>query len=134
MTSTSRRRIRGDRWDGPLNHDWTIEDASPADFERALEQLDGRSRTMLTVEGDGQRHLTVGGGAGRYVVYISFDNDDFWNLLCPIPQAGIVLLNAGGQEGDYPAKQIVDLAQARAAGRAFFDHQGLDPAQQWEKQ
>ena len=55
-------------------------------------------------------------------------------MASPEPKEGVVLLNAGGQEGDYPAKQIVSLDQALAAGREFFDKRRLDPAQTWDRQ
>ena len=96
--------IHGDRWKGVLNHEWRIECASSADLERALDQLDARTRTTVTIHCDGEQHLTIGGGAGRHVVYATFDNDQFWNLLRSQPATGMILLNAGGQEGDYPAE------------------------------
>lgn len=127
-------RIHGDCWDGVLNHEWHIDGASPEDMERALERLDARTYTMLTIQGDGEQHLTIGGGAGRYVVYATFDNEEFWNLLSTQRADGVVLLNAGGQEGDYPANQIVSLEQARVAGQAFLLRRQLDPGQRWDRQ
>lgn len=82
---------------------------------------------MLTIQGPGEQHLAVGGGSGRYVVYATFDNCDFLNLLAATVDDGSVLLNAGGQEGDYSARQIVDLTQAEKAARAFFAGLRLDP-------
>ena len=130
----SMRRIRGDRWDGVLNHEWDVDRASVEDFDRALDRLDARIYTMLTIEGSGEQHLTIGGGAGRYVVYATFGNEEFWNLLCGKSATGTILLNAGGQEGDFPATQVVSKEQAGAAGRVFLDACQLDPTQQWEKQ
>jgi hypothetical protein len=43
----SMRKIRGDRWDGVLNHEWDIDRASVEDFDRALDRLDARIYTML---------------------------------------------------------------------------------------
>jgi hypothetical protein len=88
---------------------------------------------MVTIQGDEEEHFSVGGGGGRYVAYATFDNEEFWSLLRPEPAGGVILLNAGGQEGDYPAREVVSLEQARAAGRAFFLEQSLDPSQQWAK-
>lgn len=126
--------IYGDRWEGVLNHEWRIDRASSADLARALERLDARTQTIVTIQGDGEQHLTIGGGAGQYVVYATFDNDQFWNLLRSQPASGTILLNAGGQEGDYPAQQIVTKEQALGAGLAFLDVGALDPTQQWQKQ
>ena len=132
--TVDRRKILGDHWEGVLNREWSIEEASSADLDRTLDRLDARTYTMVTIQADGDRHLTIGGGAGQYVVYATFDNEEFWNLLRPQPIVGTVLLNAGGQQGDFPAAQVVDMEQARAAGRAFLDACHLNPTQQWQKQ
>jgi Immunity protein Imm1 len=127
------RRILGDHWEGVLNHEWTVEEASSADLDRALERLDARIYTMITVQLGGEQHLTIGGGAGQYVVYATFDNEVFWNLLRPQPIVGTVLLNVGGQQGDFLAAQVVDKQQARVAGHVFLNACLLNPTQQWEK-
>lgn len=126
--------IHGDRWQGVLNHEWRIDRASPSDLEHALDQLDGRIHTMLSIQGEGEHHLAIGGGAGQYVVYATFDNEQFWNLQRSQPASGTILLNAGGQEGDYPAEQVVTKEQARAAALTFLDVGQLDPTQRWLKQ
>ena len=128
------RRILGDCWEGVLNREWSIEEASSADLERALDRLDARTYTMVTIQVGGDRHLTIGGGAGQYVVYATFDNEGFWNLLRPQPIVGTILLNAGGQQGDFPAAQVVDKEQAGAAGRAFLEGCHLNPTHQWQQQ
>jgi hypothetical protein len=127
-------KILGDCWKGELNHEWSVDDAAEGDLDRALERLDARTYTIVTIQGDGEQHLTVGGGAGQFVVYATFDNDEFWNLVRPESATGVVWLNAGGQEGDFPAAQVVAKEQAQAAGRIFLNSGRLDPSQQWQKQ
>lgn len=68
------------------------------------------------------------------MVYATFDNCDFWNLLSVALDDDIVSLNAGGQEGDYPARHIVDLRDAQAAAQSFLEGLTLDPSLRWEKQ
>lgn len=126
--------IHGDSWRGVLNDEWRVDDPSWDDVSKAIGRLDAKTFTMVTIQGPGEQHLAVGGGAGRYVVYATFDNCDFWNLLVATADDGTVLLNAGGQEGDYPACQIVDLHQAETAAQAFFVGLQLDPSLRWEKQ
>ena len=133
MRTSKPCRIRGDRWNGALSQEWQTDNPSAADFEQALLRLDAKEYTMMTVAGDDETHLTIGGGGGRYVVYATFDNENFWNLMRRDPIDGTVLLNAGGQEGDFPAARVVGLEQARAAGRVFLDYRQLDPSQEWEK-
>jgi hypothetical protein len=127
-------KIHGDRWEGVMNHEWRIEQPSQQDMEQALQRLDAETYTMMTIHGEGERHMTIGGGGGQYVVYATFDNEEFWNLLSPQDEQGVVLLNAGGQEGDYPSGQIVNLEEACAAARTFFCQQRLDPDLRWTKQ
>ncbi|NTX39367.1 MULTISPECIES: Imm1 family immunity protein [unclassified Myxococcus] len=129
---TKMAMIHGDRWEGLMLHEWKVDRASSADLERALDRLDARSHTMVTILQEGEQHLTMGGGAGQFVVYATFDNNQFWNLLRSQPATGTTLLNVGGQEGDYPAEQIVTKEQALAAGLAFLDTGRLDPSQQWQ--
>jgi hypothetical protein len=126
--------IHGDRWRGVLNDEWHVDDPSWDGVSQAIQRLDAKTFTIVTIQGPGEQHLAVGGGAGRYVVYATFDNCDFWNLLTGTSDDGTVLLNAGGQEGDYPACQIVDLDQTQKAARAFFVGLQLEPSLRWEKQ
>jgi hypothetical protein len=134
MSDMNKCQIDIDCWDGLQDCGWCIDPASLRDLDQALERLDSRKYTMVMILGEGEQHLTVGGGSGRYVVYATFDNEEFWNLLCADLKDGMVALNIGGQEGNYPARQVVDLEQARAAGRFFFERRQLDPAQHWERQ
>lgn len=127
-------RIHGDRWAGVLNHEWHLDAPTFDDVNRALDRLDAKIYTMLTLQGVGEQQMTIGGGAGRYIVYATSENEEFWNLLRPAAGDDIVFLNAGGQEGDYPARQVVNIVQARAAARKFFAQQQRDPDQTWERQ
>lgn len=127
-------RIDGDRWDGVLCFEWYIEAPSSHDLNHALERLDAKTYTMVTLQGAGEGHMTIGGGAGKYVVYTTSDNREFWNLLSPHGEDSIELLNIGGQEGEYPARHVVDLVQARAAAQKYFERQQRNSEQKWEMQ
>lgn len=126
--------ISGDHWVGSANHEWRVDSPSSDDLERALNRLNAKEYTSLCIEGDGERHMMVGGGGSKYVVYATLDNEEFWNLIAVEAKEGVVSLNAGGQEGDYPANQIVDLKQALHACLAFLATQELDADLKWEQQ
>jgi hypothetical protein len=134
MSKVNVRKIHGDCWNGVLNEEWAIDQASSADFDHALERLDACTYTMLVIEGDDEQYLIIGGGSSQYVVCATFDNEESWNLLSAEAMPGTVLLNVGGQEGDYPAVQVVNMEQARTAGRVFLDTLQLDSTQKWKKQ
>jgi Immunity protein Imm1 len=126
--------LHGDCWEGVHNREWHIDPASIEDVLRALARLDARKYTMLTIRRSGEQHFVIGGGAGRYVVYATFDNEEFWNLSTGGAEAGVVMINAGGQEGDFPARHVVDPQRAAAAAKAFCLRGALEPAESWEKQ
>jgi hypothetical protein len=123
-----------DSWDGFTSLNERVGDASVADLVRALETLDATSHTMVTVSFGDAKHLAIGGGAGQYVVYATFDTEEFWNLRRAPPIKGIVVLNVGGHVGTYPASHVVGLDQAKAAACAFLEEGRLDPMQPWDKQ
>lgn len=132
-SSANTSSIAGDEWQGVVNHEWRIDSASATDLDRVLDRLDALTYTLITIQSEGEKHLAIGGGNGQYVVYATFDNEVFWNLLSTNPGTGTVLLNAGGQEGDFPAERIVGREQARAAGRAFLAAGQLDVGQRWRQ-
>lgn len=126
-------RIHGDRWDGVLNHEWQIDEPSEAELEQALLRLDAERYTMVAIVAGQENHLAIAGGRGRYVVCATLE-DELWSLIVPATGLGTVRLNAGGQEGDFPAAQVVTLEEARAAGLVFLRTHKLDPGQRWERQ
>jgi len=134
MKNVNKLSLSGDLWDGPLNHDWKNHDPSIEDFDCALKALDALERTMVSIHYGDEACLTIAGGSGRYVVYACTGDENFWNLMRPDKEDGVVLLNAGGQEGDFPARQVVDFSQASAAGAFFFKFHQMDPSLYWEKQ
>jgi hypothetical protein len=134
MKKVNSTTLSGDRWDGDYNFEWRDEGASRNEFEYALGRLDAKTYTLLTIHAEGDAHLTIAGGNGQYVVYATFDNEDFWNLIRSEDAGGTVILNAGGQEGDYPARQVVGMPEAHVAGLFFLDFNHLDSSHNWEKQ
>jgi hypothetical protein len=126
-------RILADRWRGAQCDEDVIESPSADDFARALAALDARERTMLCLHVPDGRQLTIGGGNGKYVVYAALSKDEFWNLLIETAENGTVSVTAGGQEGDFPAEQVVDQTQALRAGLAFMESGKLDPTLCWKR-
>jgi hypothetical protein len=97
--------------------------------------MDAKTRTLISLYGLDGSYLAVGGGAGKYVVYISTVEEEFWNLLKQHSEKnGIVMLNAGGQDGDYPSRQVVDKESALRAAKTFFRTGNRDASLSWEKQ
>lgn len=112
----------------------TITDPTWSDVEREIGALDARTQTLVMLAPppplgmpEGEHHLAIGGGGeGRFIVYATEDNLNFWNLTDP-DRSGVerkVRMNIGGQEGEYREAQLVshDLA-LRAARRYIADGQ-----------
>ena len=98
----------------------------------AVQQLDGKTRTLVTLEVGDDHHMAVGGGGGRYVVYMTLDNKQFKNLIIPRKSGPKVMLRCGGQEGDFAPNQCVDLETARRAVDTFALTGQPDPDLTWE--
>lgn len=124
-----------DLWDGL--HCKCEETANPSICEvvEAIDALDADQRTMITLFGPNGEHLVVGGGNGQYVCFISTSDDELWNLkdehaVCENP----VLLNVGGQQGDYLPKNVVDRDMIVQAATEFFDGGRRANSLGWERQ
>jgi hypothetical protein len=128
-------RIVTDKWSGLLCDEDEIHAPTVDDLDRVIEELDAKTHTLVSLYGESGAYLSIGGGAGQYVAYASTSDEQLWNLLSDSDDRnGIVLLNAGGQEGDFPARQVVDKVLALQAARVFFGTGKLDFALRWEKQ
>ena len=126
-------QLVADKWSGIRCEEEIAHDPSEDDFLLAFANLNARDRTTLCLEARNGRRLVIGGGGGSYVVYCSFSDDEFWNLTSSATTNERVMLCAGGQEGDFPARQIVDADHARQAGLSFIKHAQLDSGLRWER-
>jgi hypothetical protein len=50
-------------------------------IEAAIRQLDGHHKTLVTLEAEGETHMAVGGGKGKYSVYLTFDNGEHLKIV-----------------------------------------------------
>lgn len=120
----------------------TMENPTWADVEREVGALDARTRTLVMLapsppQGapEGDHHLAVGGGDGRFIVYTTEDNLDFWNLTAPDTSGTerTVRMTVGGQEGEYREAQFVSQDQALQAARRYFEDGQRAPGLVWTK-
>lgn len=122
-----------ENWEGDRNkcliqivRDWT-------EIATAIKELDGHRKTLVTLEADSETHMAVGGGAGKYVVYLTFDNETF-HYLVDLSQPDLDnSLTVGGQEGVYPAKLCVDLDTALKAAETFAEFGTMEKSVIWER-
>jgi Immunity protein Imm1 len=110
-----------------------IQNPSLDDVEMAVRALDGVHNTMVVLGTDGPGHMAIGGGAGRYIVYSTPDNLTFYVPIDPVAPQGSITLVAGGEEGEYPARQTADLDSALRAARTYTRDGSQDPTLTWEQ-
>lgn len=127
--------LRLDDWAGVTYAERVIGAPSWDQVDAAIAALDAARHTSLTLEGASGEVMMIGGGGGGYVVFYQIGEDTFWNLRSEAPADGeAILLNCGGQEGDFRPNEIVDADRARAAARTMLDVGGIDVTLGWERQ
>jgi Immunity protein Imm1 len=122
-----------DEWIGNQNKESIESVNSWQSIESAIRQLDGQRKTLVTLETDGETHMSVGGGQGKYIVYVTFDNESFDYLVDPTKPNTEELLLVGGQIGHYPAKSCVDLDMTLKSAKAFAEKGEMLDSVIWEK-
>lgn len=123
-----------EKWVGNRNEGELIENPDWSQIETAIRQLDGKSKTLVTLGADDETYMTIGGGeSGKYVVSVTFDNIDFHNLVDLSKPDETEKLVVGGQEGIYPAKICVNLLHCLLAARTFAESGKLDSLLTWEE-
>jgi hypothetical protein len=123
-----------EKWVGNRNEGEFIENPNWSQIEAAIRELDGKSKTLVTLGADDETYMTIGGGESeKYIVSVTFDNISFHNLVNLSKPDGTENLIVGGQEGIYPAKICVDLLRCLLAARTFTESGKLDPLVCWEE-
>ena len=75
----------------------------------------------------------VGGGNGKCVVYMTFDNEAFQYVVDPSKSNKDENLTVGGQAGSYPARLCVDINTALKAAQTFAEHGVMETSIVWER-
>ncbi|MBN4049981.1 hypothetical protein JYT84_00975 [bacterium AH-315-M10] len=124
-----------DRWDGIYCENSKTPNPGLEDVVAAVRALDACTATMVALYGDEEAHLAIGGGGGRYVVYVTDDNEVFLNLINEASEdEGVVLLFVGGQEGEYPSRMVVGLEAAVNAATDYVETGRPAAGLRWEEQ
>lgn len=125
-----------DDWSGTVNGERVILAPELQQVADAVAALDGARQTLVTLlRGAGDEHMSIGGGPERFVVYLTEDNLNFHNLVAADEsEHETIALVAGGQLGDYPARQCVRAEHALRAAATYAELGELDAALDWERQ
>ena len=122
-----------DNWQGPINNESDVDQPTDDQIADAIGRLDAKRRTVVTLLAEGECHMAVGGGEGRYVGYVTYDNMKFHQLqTSAAPQGPEVDLCVGGQVGNYAPSDIVSREVAVRAALHFAATGELDPSCEWK--
>ncbi|MCY6494525.1 Imm1 family immunity protein [Leptolyngbya sp. GGD] len=102
-------------------------------METTIRLLDERHKTLVTLETEDETHLAVGGGQGKYLVYLTFDNETFYYLSDSSKQDEQENLVVSGQSGLYPAKYCVPLTTALKAAKTFAEFGKMEETLAWKE-
>ncbi len=102
-------------------------------FNNIIGAIDGKSKTLVTLGLDEDTYMSIGGEENKYIVTVTFDNFRFYILVNSPKSQQIETLIVGGQEGNYPANQCVDLLHCLLAARTFTESGKLDELLTWEE-
>ncbi|MEH2424916.1 MAG: Imm1 family immunity protein [Nostoc sp.] len=120
-------------WIGNQNRGSVEQAQSWLKIEAAIKELDGHRKTLVTLKTEGETHMAIGGGIQKYVVYVTFDNENFYYLVdlskSNIDETVIV----GGQEGVYPAKSCIDLNTTLKAAKTFAELGIMEESVIWKQ-
>lgn len=125
--------VTTEKWVGNRNQAGFIEDPNWNQLEAAIRQLDGTSHTLVTLGADEETYMSIGGGAGKYIVTVTFDSLNFYILLDLAKSDNIEKLVVGGQYGNFPANQCVDILRCLLAARTFALEGKLDELLTWQE-
>jgi hypothetical protein len=77
-------------------------------------------------------YIAIGGGAGEYFVFVTFDDTRFYSLISSEAAQGTGKLVVGGQMGEFPLREIVDEVTLMKAVQTFFESGALNSDLRWE--
>jgi hypothetical protein len=125
-------KLELDAWAEGVRGSVTVDAPDGTDLNRQIERLDQRRHTELTLFGTDGQYLVIGGGRGRYHVYIaSTEHDDRAILQSAEHQTGTEELVIDGRTVEVPARSLVTLDEAFSAAHAFLHSGGPDTTRRW---
>jgi hypothetical protein len=122
-----------ENWQGNQNHGSLESARTWGEIEAAIRDLDGQRRTLVTLETESETHMAIGGGGDKYLVYVTFDNENFSYLIDRTKSDNFETLIVGGQEGFYPDKWCVDLKTTLKAAMSFAESGIVEKSLVWER-
>jgi hypothetical protein len=121
-----------DKWLTVYDKGKEINVSSFKEIKEMLDRMDQEIYTTVII-GDENEYLSIGGGNGNYIVFYTM-NGNYYNLInnnC-INKTEEMPLVAGGQEGTFPARQIVNYDLMIQACEWYYRTREMDQKLIWE--
>lgn len=129
---TAVKRLIEECWEGVRNLEAVRENPAPLDVAHAIQRMDQRRHTLVALETDGEAHMLIGGGNGKYVVTATLEGLTFLNLVTtPLGQREVKVV-VGRQEGFYASHLLIAQDATLKAALTFTERGQLDPSFRWE--
>jgi len=96
------------------------ERAAYRQIEQGIRELNGTTKTLVTLGADDECYMSIGGGeSGKYMVNIICDKVSFHDLVVSSKLDAREKLVVGEQEGNYSVRMCVNLETALLAAQTF---------------
>lgn len=126
-----------DNWKKGKDFGEEINAPSWEDIEKIIVDLNGINKTEVTIGNyDEGFYMCISGGSNnRYVVYISYNDEELFYFLKNLEKDANITeyLVTGGQEGRFKANECVSKDVALKAAKYFFSNIEPDPELDWER-
>lgn len=126
--------LEWDEWNERVDRGSSIANPIWEQVEEAICRLDGKNHTIVTLRlGDESYMMIAGGWQGCYLVIETNDNMTFSNLADPLKSDNPVMMDIGGQPGEYAQRRCVSFTIAMDAANTYFETGQLKTGLTWER-
>jgi hypothetical protein len=126
------KQMSVDNWSGVINTEKEINTFSFDEVYEYIRNLDGNTKTLVTLEGYNNECMGIGGGPDLFIVYVTLDNDNIYTLLNETKSDKLIALKTGGQYGEYQEKYCNAIEDVLKVVDTFIIYGKLNTDYQWD--
>jgi len=119
-----------DYWKDVVNEETIIHRPNWSEVENAINRLDGKLYTLIVLDNGKGLNLFIGGSSSTIIVALSSSSEHL--IMHCGDDRTTILVNVGGQIGDYRKRNIISLEHAKDVAKAFFEGSDIRSIQQWD--
>lgn len=130
------KRVYGDCWEQGEDYGIEINDPSWEEVRDLILQLDNEKKTLVTFgDEDMEYYMAIGGGCGKYILYLSFDDEERIVELVNSKEEEECYMEriVGGQRGLYPKNSCIGQREVLIAAETFFRNRTPDESLIWKE-